>query len=79
MRLYLLFLYKVVSDGDGNNIMNAQILESCHDNVGGCHLGRDKTVDSRVVSRYYWKGVRVGKDTEEWVSHCCLCVHLVPA
>ena len=56
--------------------MNAQILESCHDNVGGCHLGRDKTVD-KVVSRYYWKGV--GKDTEEWVSHCCLCVHLVPA
>ena len=29
--------------------MKAQILESCHDNVGGCHLGRDKTVD-KVVS-----------------------------
>ena len=53
--------------------MKAQILESCHDNVGGCHLGRDKTVD-KVVSRYYWKGV--GKDTEEWVSQCCLCVDL---
>ena len=46
-----------------------KLLESCHDNVGGCHLGRDKTVD-KVVSRYYWKGV--GKDMEEWVSHCCL-------
>ena len=41
MKLY--FLYNVISDG--NNIMNA-----CHDNVGGCHLGRDKTVD-KVVSR----------------------------
>ena len=53
--------------------MNAQILESCHDNVGGCHRGRDKTVDKVV----YWKGV--GNDMEEWVSHCCLCVDLVPA
>ena len=31
----------------------------------------------KVVSSYYWKGV--GKDMEEWVSQCCLCIDLVPA
>ena len=36
-------------------IMNAQILESCHDNVGGCHLGRDKTVDKSCLLEGCWQ------------------------
>ncbi len=41
-------------------------MEACHDNlVGGCHFGRDRTLD-KVTSRYYWKNIN--KYTDEWVS-----------
>ena len=34
-----------------------KIIDACHDDtVGGCHFGRDKTVD-KVTSRYYWKKI----------------------
>lgn len=43
-----------------------KILEACHDNrVGGCHFGRDRTLD-KVTARYYWKGI--GVDVVDWVS-----------
>ena len=49
-----------------------RILEACHDDrVGGCHFGRDRTID-KVTTRYYWKGIY--KDTEEWVSTRLNCI-----
>ena len=43
-----------------------RILEACHDDrVGGCHFGRDRTID-KIAARYYWRGIY--NDTEEWVS-----------
>lgn len=46
--------------------LRIQILEACHDSrVGGCHFGRDKTLD-KIVKRYYWKGVCT--DVEKWVN-----------
>ena len=42
-----------------------RILEACHDDrVGGCHFGRDRTID-KIAARYYWRGIY---DSEEWVS-----------
>ena len=49
------------------------ILEACHDNlIGGCHFGRDKTVD-KVSSRFFWKGIH--KDVEKWVSSTFASTH----
>ena len=46
--------------------MKLQILEACHeDRTGGCHFGRDKTLQ-KIAQRYYWKGIC--NDTENWVS-----------
>ena len=49
-----------------------RILEACHDDrVGGCHFGRDRTID-KVTARYYWEGIY--RDTEEWVSTRLNCI-----
>ncbi len=43
-----------------------RILEACHnDKVGGCHFGRDRTID-KVSARFYWNGIV--KDVTDWVS-----------
>ena len=60
--MQLLFLMQVIRD----RTTKIRILEACHDDrVGGCHFGRDRTID-KITARYYWKGIY--KDTEEWVS-----------
>ena len=46
--------------------MKLQILEACYDDhTGGCHFGRDKTLQ-KFAQRYYWKGIC--NDTKNWVS-----------
>ena len=46
--------------------MKVQIFEACHNGrTGGCHFGRDKTLE-KIVRRYYWKGIC--NDTENCVS-----------
>ena len=42
-----------------------EILEACHDHVGGCHFGRDKTF-VKVSACFYWKGIK--EDVCDWVS-----------
>ncbi len=43
-----------------------RILQTCHDDkVGGCHFGRDRTVE-KVSTQFYWKGIY--SDVEDWVS-----------
>ena len=60
--MQLLFLMQVIRD----RTTKIRILEACHDDrVGGCHFGRDRTID-KITARYYWKCIY--KDTEEWVS-----------
>jgi len=40
-----------------------RILEACHDDrVGGCHFGRDRTID-KIMACYYWRSIY--NDTEE--------------
>ena len=53
-----------------DRVAKTRILEACHDDrVGGCHFGRDRTVD-KIAARYYWRGIY--NDTEDWVSELLL-------
>ena len=59
--LSIVYIYQVIT----NTITKHEILMACHDDkVGGCHFGRDKTVE-KVTSQYYWK--KIYGDVEEWV------------
>ena len=46
------------------------ILRSCHDDLGGAHLGRTKTLD-KVAKRFFWMGLSV--DVANWVKCCEIC------
>ena len=46
------------------------ILSGCHDDIGGSHLGRQKTLD-KVASRFYWVGM--ARDVQNWVASCAKC------
>ncbi len=49
------------------------ILRSCHNDLGGSHLGRTKTLD-KVAKRFFWMGL--GVDVANWVRCCEVCSKL---
>ena len=46
------------------------ILRGCHDDIGGSHLGRTKTLN-KIAQRFYWIGM--SKDVKNWVLSCAKC------
>ncbi len=46
------------------------ILQGCHDDIGGAHLGRTKTLN-KVAQRFYWFGM--ARDVQNWVASCSTC------
>jgi hypothetical protein len=46
------------------------VLSGCHDDIGGAHLGRMKTLN-KVAQRFYWIGM--AKDVANWVASCKTC------
>ncbi len=46
------------------------VLKACHDDLGGSHLGRTKTLN-KVSSRFFWQGL--SRDVREYVSACKTC------
>ncbi len=46
------------------------VLRGCHDDLGGAHLGRMKTLN-KVAQRFYWIGM--AKDVANWVASCKTC------
>lgn len=46
------------------------ILRCCHDDLGGSHLGKTKTLD-KVAQRFYWLGMAA--DVRDYVAACVCC------
>ena len=70
MILHCVTMYYLSCQVIRDRVAKTRILEACHDDrVGGCHFGRDRTID-KIATRYYWRGIY--NDTEEWVSELLL-------
>ncbi len=52
------------------NCMIGDVLQTCHDDIGGAHLGVNKTWH-KVSGKYYWKTMRC--DVEDWIESCPIC------
>jgi len=46
------------------------VLQTCHDDIGGAHLGVNKTWQ-KVSQKFYWSTMQ--RDVEEWVESCPIC------
>jgi len=46
------------------------VLQSCHDDLGGSHLGRAKTLH-KVAQRFFWVGM--SRDVRDYVAACPCC------
>ena len=46
------------------------VLKACHDDLGGAHLGRAKTLN-KIAQRFFWTGMTV--DIKKYVTACTKC------
>lgn len=55
--------------------LREMVLLACHDELGGAHLGLNKTW-AKVVSRFYWPGIK--EDVTNWIESCSVCAARKP-
>jgi len=50
--------------------MIGDVLQTCHDDISGAHLGVNKTWH-KVSNKFYWPTME--RDIEEWIESCPIC------